>query len=200
MSDEWLQDFVAIPLIRDARGVSEAVAVKFLIEACGESLVRTRQRACWEEKDFGLRIPAFLWRDAHFADGVLFEAGTDVYTHPGEDGGYGHGVNGIIEFNAEDLHYWLNVAPPQRKQRSAPKGERIREAIHALFHGVIPPQKDLPNSKLIELVHVHLQKHDYNLPFHDDLILREAGRKPKSSKAFKARSLMPQMPQMPRAP
>src|SRR5262245_66004842 len=117
MSDEWLADFVAISLIRDARGVSEAVAVKLLIEACGESLVRTRQRACWEEeKDFGLMIPAFQWRDAHFADRVLFETGTDVYTHPGEEGGYGHGVNGIIEFNAEDLHYWVNVAPTPHKR------------------------------------------------------------------------------------
>jgi hypothetical protein len=191
MSDEWLGDFGAIPLIRDARSVSEAVAVKLLIEACAESLVRARQRACWEEKDFGVAIPAFVWRDAHFADGVLFEAGTEMYTHPGEDGGYGYGMNGVIEFSAEDLSYWLNVAPAQRKQRSAPKGERIREAINALFRNGIPPQKDLPNSELIRRVRCDLKEHNYNVSFHDDLILREAGRKPKRSKAFKARSLMP---------
>jgi hypothetical protein len=190
MSDEWLDDHDAVPLIRKAREVSEAVAVKLLIEACAESLVRARQRACWEEKDFGLAIPAFLWRDAHFADGVLFEAGTDMYTHPGEDGGYGYGVNGIIEFSAGDLHYWLNIAPAQRNQRSAPKGELIGEAINALFPNV-PPQKDLLNSGLIRRVRSYLKEHDYNVSFHDDLILREAGRKPKRSKAFKARSLMP---------
>jgi hypothetical protein len=191
MSDEWLDHHDAIPLIRSAHGVSEAVAVKLLIEACAESLVRARQRACWEEKDFDVAIPAFVWRDAHFADGVLFEAGTDMYTHPGEDGGYGYGMNGVIEFSARDLYYWLNVAPAQRKQRSAPKGERIREAINALFPNDVPPQKDLPNSELIRRVRSYLKEHNYNVSFHDDLILREAGRKRKRSKAFKARSLMP---------
>jgi hypothetical protein len=190
MSDEWLECFQAMPLLRNARGVSEAVAVKLLIEACAERLVRVRQRACWEEKDFGVAIPAFVWRDAHFADGVLFEAGTDMYTHPGEHGGYGYGVNGIIEFNAGDLHYLLNIAPAQRKQRSAPKGERIREAIKVRFPDDVPPQKDLPNSELIGRVRSYLKEHGYNVSFHDDLILREAGRKPKRSKAFKARSLM----------
>jgi len=201
MSDEWLERFQVIQLIRDARGVSDAVAVKLLVEACAEGLVRAWQRACWEPRGFGLLIPAFVWRDAHFADdGVLFEAGTDMYTHPGEHGGYGYGVNGIIEFSTGDLHYWLNIAPPQRKQRTAPKGEKIREAINALFHGVIPPPKDLLNKKLIKDVREYLKEHDYNVIFHDDLILREAGRKPKRSKASKARSLMPQVPQMPRAP
>jgi hypothetical protein len=117
---KWLDDHHAIALIRDPRKVSEAVAVKLLVEACAEGLVRAWQRACCEPKGFGLSIPAFVWRDAHFADGLLFEAGTDMYTHPGEEGGYGYGVNGIIEFNAEDLHYWLNVAPTPRRQRSAP--------------------------------------------------------------------------------
>ena len=200
MSDERLLDFEAIARIRNARKVSEAVAIKVLIEACAESLVRAWQRGCWEPKGFGLSIPAFVWHGAHFADGVLFEAGTDMYTHPGEEGGYGYGVNGIIEFSTGDLHYWLNIAPPQRKQRTAPKGEKIREAINALFHGVIPPPKDLLNKKLIKDVREYLKEHDYNVIFHDDLILREAGRKPKRSKASKARSLMPQVPQMPRAP
>jgi hypothetical protein len=143
---EWLNDYEAIALIRDARKVSEAVAVKLLVEACAEGRVRTWQRACDGPKDFGLSIPAFVWRDAHFADGVLFEAGTDVYTHPGEEGGYGHGVNGIIEFNAEDLHYWLNVALTPRKQRSAPKGERIKEALDALFPDGCAAAKGLAQS------------------------------------------------------
>jgi hypothetical protein len=123
--------------------------------------------------------------DAHFADGVLFEAGTDLYTHPGEEGGYGHGVNGIIEFNAEDLHYWLNVGPTPRKQRSAPKGERIKEAIDALFPDGVPPQKDLPNPELIERVCSYLEEHDYNITFHSDVILRQAGRKAKRSRPIR---------------
>jgi hypothetical protein len=183
---KWLDDHHAIALIRDARKVSEAVAVKLLVEACTEGLVRAWQRACYEPKGFGLSIPAFVWQGAHFADGLLFEAGTDVYTHPGQEGGYGHGVNGIIEFNAEDLHYWLNVAPTNvaptpRKERSAPKGEAIKEAIDAEFPGGVPPQKDLPNSELIKRVRSYLKEHDYNVPFHDDVILRQAGRKAKRS-------------------
>ena len=183
MSGEWLQDFEAIPLIRDARGVSEAVAVKLLVEACAEGVVRGWQRRYGEPKGHGLSIPAFVWHGAHFADGVLFEAGTDIYTHPREERGYGHGVYGIIEFNAEDLHYWLNIAPTPRKQKSAPKGERIKDAIDALFpDGSVPPQKDLPNLELIKHVRNYLKKHDYNVPFHDDVILREAGRKAKRSR------------------
>jgi hypothetical protein len=131
MSDEWFSDSEAIALIRDTRKVSEAVAIKLLVEACAEGVVRAWQRACWQPKGFGLSIPAFVWQGAHFDDGlgILFEAGTDMYTHPSDEVGYGHGGNGIIEFNAEDLHYWLNVASTPRKQRSAPKGERIKEAI-----------------------------------------------------------------------
>jgi hypothetical protein len=188
MSDEWLDDHDAVVLIRKAREVSEAVAVKRLVEACAEGLVRTWQRGCWEPKGFGLSIPAFVWHDAHFADGLLFEAGTDVYTHPGQEGGYGHGVNGIIEFNAEDLHYWLNVALTPRKQRSAPKGERIKEALDALFPDGVPLQKDLPNPELIKRVRSYLKEHGYNVPFHDDVILRQAGRKAKRSRPTKARS------------
>jgi hypothetical protein len=121
-----------------------------------------------------------------------------VYTHPGQEGGYGHGVNGIIEFNAEDLHSWLNVAPTNvaptpRKQRSAPKGERIKEAIDELFPDSVPPQKDLPNPELIKRVRSRLEERGYKVAFHDDLILRQAGRKAKRS-THKARSLMPQMP------
>ena len=184
MSDEWLDYHDAVALIRNAHSVSEAVAVKLLVEACAEGTVRTWQRGCWEPKGFGLSIPASAWRDAHFADGVLFEAGTDIYTHPGEEGGYGHGVNGIIEFNAEDLHYWLNVAPTPRKQRSAPKGERIKEALVALFLDGVP-QKDLPNSELIKRVRSNLKEHDYNVAFHDDVILRQAGRKAKRSRPIR---------------
>jgi hypothetical protein len=88
MSDEWLGDHDAVALIRNTRGVSEAVAVKLLVEACAERLVQARQRGCWEEKDFGLAIPAFVWHGAHFAAGVLFEAGTDMYTHPSEEGAF----------------------------------------------------------------------------------------------------------------
>ena len=184
MSGEWLQDFEAIPLIRDARGVSEAVAVKLLVEACAEGVVRAWQLPPFgDPKGYGLSIPAFVWHGAHFADGVLFEAGTDIFTHPGEGGGYGHGIYGIIEFNAEDLHYWLNIAPTPRKQKSAPKGERIKDAIDALFpDGSVPPQKDLPNPELIKRVRNYLKEHDYNVPFHDDVILREAGRKAKRSR------------------
>jgi hypothetical protein len=182
---EWLGDCEAIALIRNARKVSEAVAVKRLVEACAEGLVRSWQRACDEPKGFGLSIPASAWRDAHFADGVLFEAGTDIYTHPGEEGGYGHGVNGIIEFNAEDLHYWLNVGPTLRKQRSAPKGERIKEAIDVLFPHGVPPQKDLPNAGLKKRVHSYLKEHDYNVTFQDDVILRQAGRKAKRSRPIR---------------
>jgi hypothetical protein len=179
---KWLDDHHAIALIRDPRKVSEAVAVKLLVEACAEGLVRAWQRACCEPKGFGLSIPAFVWRDAHFADGLLFEAGTDMYTHPGEEGGYGYGVNGIIEFNAEDLHYWLNVAPTPRRQRSAPKGQRIKEAIDTLYPDGVPPQKDLPNPELIKRVGSYLKEHDYNVSYHNDLILRQAGRKAKRSR------------------
>jgi hypothetical protein len=55
MSDEWLNDHDAVVLIRKAREVSEAVAVKRLVEACAEGLVRTWQRGCWEPKGFGCR-------------------------------------------------------------------------------------------------------------------------------------------------
>ena len=61
---EWLGDHEAIALIRDARKVSEAVAVKLLVKACAEGLVRTWQRACYEPKGFGLSIPAFIWQGA----------------------------------------------------------------------------------------------------------------------------------------
>jgi hypothetical protein len=182
MSDEWLECFQAMPLLRNARGVSEAVAVKLLIEACAERLVRVRQRACWEEKDFGVAIPAFVWRDAHFADGVLFEAGTDMYTHPSVEGGYGHGVNGIIEFNAEDLHYWLSAAPsteeaPSAKKRSRPQRERAKAVIDTLWPDGVPPQNELRNASLLKRVNNHLKKIGSPESISDDTILRAAGRK-----------------------
>ena len=49
-----------------------------------------------------------------------------MYTHPGQEGGYGHGVNGIIEFNAEDLHYWLNVALTRASNDLRPKASGSR--------------------------------------------------------------------------
>ena len=182
MSNEWLGDFGAISLIRDARSVSEAVAVKLLIEACAESLVRARQRACWEEKDFGVAIPAFVWRDAHFADGVLFEAGTDMYTHPGEEGGYGYGVNGIIEFSAGDLHYWLFAAAsteeaPSTKKRSRPQRERAKAVIDALWPDGVPPKNELRNASLLKRVNDHLKKNDSPESISDETILRAAVRK-----------------------
>jgi hypothetical protein len=45
----------------------------------------------------------------------------------------------------------------------------------------VPPQKDLPNPELIRRVRSYLKEHDYNVPFQDDVILREAGRKSKRS-------------------
>jgi hypothetical protein len=182
MSDEWLGDHDAVALIRNARGVSGAVAVKLLVEACAEGLVRSRQRACWEEKDFGLAIPHFVWHDAHFADGVVFEAGTDMYTHPSEEGGYGHGVNGIIAFNAEDLHYWLSAAPsteeaPSTKKRARPQRERAKDAIDALWPNGVPPQSELRNASLLKRVNDHLKKNGHPEPISNDSILRAAGRK-----------------------
>ena len=182
MSDKWLGDFEANPLIRDTRRVSEAVAVKLLIEACAERLVRARQRACWEEKDFGVAIPAFVWHDAHFANGVLFEAGTDMYTHTSAEGGYGHAVNGIIEFNAEDLRYWLSAAAsieeaPSTKKLARPQRERAKEAIDALWPDGVPPQSKLRNTSLLKCVHDHLKKNDSPESISDDTILRAAGRK-----------------------
>src|SRR5262245_30396737 len=188
MSDEWLDDHDAVAQIRKAREVSEAVAVKLLVEACAEGAVRAWQRGCWEPKGFGLSIPAFVWHGAHFADGLLFEAGTDVHTHPGQEGGYGLGVNGIIEFNAEDLHYRINVAPTPRKQRSAPKGERIKEAVDATCPGV-PSQKDLSNTELVRRVRKYLKEHDYRASFHDSTILRQAGRKSKRKSLITSRHL-----------
>jgi hypothetical protein len=181
MSDEWLSDHDAVVLIRKARQVSEAVAVKRLVEACAEGTVRARQRGCWEPQGFGLSIPAYVWRDAHFADGVLFEAGTDIYTHPGEQGGYGHGVNGIIEFNAEDLHYWLSAAPSTKAARSTKKRARPpREAAKAVIDGLwpdgVPEQYELRNALLITRVKEQL-KSNGSPEISEDTILRAAGRK-----------------------
>jgi hypothetical protein len=180
MSDEWLDDHEAVALIRKARGVSEAVAVKVLVEACGEGAVRARQRGCWEPKGFGLSIP--VWHGAHFADGVLFEAGTDMYTHTSVEGGYGHGVNGIIEFNAEDLHYWLSAAPsteqaPSTKKRSRPQRERAKGVIDALWPDGVPPQNKLRNVSLLKRVNDHLKKNDSHESISDESILRAARRK-----------------------
>jgi len=182
MSDEWLDDHDAVPLIRNAHGVSEAVAVKLLVEACAESLVRAWQRGCWEPKGFGLSIPAFVWHGAHFADGVLHPAGTSPLSPYNEEGGYGHGVNGIIEFNAEDLHYWLSAAAsteeaPSTKKRARPQRERAKEAIDALWPDGVPPQNKLPNALLFKRVNDHLKKNGSPESISDESILRAAGRK-----------------------
>ena len=182
MSDEWLDDHDAVALIRKRREVSEAVAVKLLVEACAERLVRARQRGCWEEKDFGLAIPAFVWHDAHFADGVLFEAGTDMYTHTSAEGGYGHGVNGVIEFNAEDLRYWLSAAPsieeaPSTKKRTQPQRERAKKVIDAEWPNGVPDQSELRNAFLLRRVHDRLKSNGSCESISDESILRAAGRK-----------------------
>src|SRR5262245_46929745 len=182
MSDEWLDDHAAIARIRNARGVSEAVAVKLLVKACAEGLVRARQRGCWEEKDFGLAIPAFVWHDAHFADGVLFEAGTDMYTHTSAEGGYGQGVNGIIAFNAEDLHYWLSAAPsieeaPSTKKRTQPQRERVKKVIDAEWPDGAPNQSELRNALLLKRVRDRLKSNGSVESISDDSILRAAGRR-----------------------
>jgi hypothetical protein len=76
--------------------------------------------------------------------------------------------------------------PAQRKQKTAPKGENVRDSLKRLFSpdGVappqVPPQKDLPNKDLIRLVRDNLK--DCPVSFGDDVILREAGRKPKRSR------------------
>ena len=182
MSDERLLDFEAIARIRNARKVSEAVAIKVLIEACAESLVRAWQRGCWEPKGFGLSIPAFVWHGAHFADGVLFEAGTDMYTHPGEERGYGYGVNGIIEFSAGDLHYLLSAAAsteeaPSTKKHAQPQRQPAKEAIDALWPKGVPPQGKLRNALLLKRVNDYLKKNDSRESISDETILRAAGRK-----------------------
>ena len=181
---EWLDDYEAIAQIRDARKVSGAVAVKLLVEACAEGLVRAWQRAAGEPKSFGLSIPAFVWQDAHFADGVLFEAGTDIYTHPSAEGGYGRGVYGIIEFNAEDLHYWLRAAPSTEEaasteKRSRPQRERAKAVIKKLWPDGVPPQNELQNGLLLKRVGDHLKKN--NSPkISNDSILR-AGKPPEKA-------------------
>ena len=184
MSDEWLGDHDAVALIRNARGVSEAVAVKLLVEACAAGTVRAWQRGCWEPNGLGLLIPAAVWRDAHFDThtGELFPAGTDPHNPPNEEGGYGHGGNGIIEFNAEDLHYWLSAAPsteeaPSTKKLARPQRERAKEAIDALWPDGVPPQSKLRNTSLLKCVHDHLKKNDSPESISDDTILRAAGRK-----------------------
>jgi hypothetical protein len=129
-----------------------------------------------------LSIPAFVWHGAHFADGVLFEAGTDMYTHPSEEGGYGPGVNGIIAFNAEDLHYWLSAAAsteeaPSTKKRAQPQRQRAKEVIDALWPDGVPPQNELRNASLLKGVNDHLKKNGSPESISDESILRAAGRK-----------------------
>jgi hypothetical protein len=104
-----------------------------------------------------------------------------MYTHPSVEGGYGHGVNGIIEFNAEDLHYWLSAAPsteeaPSTKKRSRPQRERAKAVIDTLRPGGVPPQNELRNASLLKDVNDHLKKNG-SPPISDDTILRAAGRK-----------------------
>jgi hypothetical protein len=175
MSDEWLDDHDAVPLIRNAHGVSEAVAVKLLVEACAESLVRAWQRGCWEPNGFGLSIPAFVWHGAHFADGVLHPAGTSPLNPYNEEGGYGHGVNGIIEFNADDLRIWLNTEHAASKERMRPQRKRAEEAIAALWPDDVPGS--LPNKLIRGRVRDWLKLHDSPEPISDDTIDRAAHRK-----------------------
>jgi hypothetical protein len=70
---EWLEDYEAIALICDARKVSGAVAVKLLVEACAEGLVRTWQRALGEARLLPLVVAPIL-------------AGEARASHPGLDG------------------------------------------------------------------------------------------------------------------
>jgi len=182
MSDEWLGDHDAVALIRTAHRVSEAVAVKLLVEACAESLVRAWQRGCWEPKGFGLLIPAAVWRDAHFDThtGELFPAGTDPHNPPNEEGGYGHGGNGIIEFNADDLRIWLNTPPSAEhaasKERMRPQRKRAEKAITALWPDGVP--ESLPNKLIRGHVRDWLKLHDSPESISNDTINRAAGRKP----------------------
>jgi hypothetical protein len=157
MSDEWLLDFEAIARIRNARKVSEAVAIKVLIEACAEGIVRAWQRGCGEPKGYELVIPAAVWRGAHFADGVLHPAGTSPLNPYNDEGGYGEGVNGIIEFSAEDLHAWLSSEPsvtdaPSTKKRARPQRDRAKEIIDALWPTGVPAQSKLRNTSLLKRV------------------------------------------------
>jgi hypothetical protein len=132
----------------------------------------------------GLRFgyTRLVWHGAHFADGVLFEAGTDMYTHPSEDGGYGHGVNGIIAFNAEDLRYWLDAAPSIKKatstkKRAQPQRERVKKVIDAEWPDGVPDQSELRNAFLLKRVRDRLKSKGSPEPISDDSILRAAGRK-----------------------
>jgi hypothetical protein len=77
---------------------------------------------------------------------------------------------------------FASPAPAQRK-RTAAKGEKVRESFQRLFPNGVPAPKDLPNPYLIQRVRKDLENEKYTVPFGDDVILREAGRKAKRSRS-----------------
>jgi hypothetical protein len=116
MTGEWFDDYDAINLIRRVRSISETAATQVLVQACAEG-VTVRQRACYD--DFWLTIPAAVWCGAHYelATGELFPAGTDLFNPLTTEGEYGHGGNGIIQFNEADLRAWLQKPVPGKRGR-----------------------------------------------------------------------------------
>jgi hypothetical protein len=126
----------AVELIRSARKTSVGAAIKLLTVACAEG-VRARQRPCYMPRgDFAPVIPAFVWRDAHLDldTGELYPAGTSPDDPPTEEGGYGHGGNGIITIDAADLRAWLRKSAPKTRGRP-PKvdWEEIKRHVFALL-------------------------------------------------------------------
>jgi hypothetical protein len=179
---EWLRLNDAVELIRSVRKIGDGAAIKLLISACADG-VRTQQQPCWG--DLPWTIPTAVWRDAHLDldTGELYPAGTDPHNPPTEEGGYGHGGNGIIEVNAVDLRECLSAPPTilsviaPAKERVQPKRERAMRAIAVLYPNGVPPQSSLPNKVLCNSVREHLKDHSEPSQISDDSILRAAGRK-----------------------
>jgi hypothetical protein len=122
MSD-WISDTRAVELVREARKISGGPAIKLLIDACAQGLVRARQRL--PRDDWGPVIPPSVWRDAHLDldTGLLIPAGVDLDNPPVDergyvsDGGYGLGGNGVIEISEADLREYLGKPAPRKRGR-----------------------------------------------------------------------------------
>ena len=116
IADKWFSVDDAVELTCNAHKISAGAAIKSLISAFANS-VRTRQRMPFD--GHSIAIPMAVWRDAHFDfdTGELYPAGTDLYHPPTEEGGYGHGGNGIIEVNEADLRDRLCKPAPKKRGR-----------------------------------------------------------------------------------
>ena len=138
---KWLSLVNAVREVRDARQVSDGVAIRFLCQACETGVIQSRQRLWADEEDedppnYWMGISPLFWHGA-----------TIDLEHHWLVLASGKPMRAVVEINAADLRSCLKSNGAPNKQNVG-KGPRIIKLLAEMFPGGVPGPGDYPRKVL----------------------------------------------------